>query len=110
MTEVETPPGSPGDLTIHIRELCLIARVHTVYFYTQVREGKAPKPRRGRIPLREAVAWLERRAEKYSDRAAGTSLRIAASSATVTRTVSFVYFRGIYLYPLTIVGGVRDGR
>jgi hypothetical protein len=66
----EIPPGSPGDLTIHIRELCLIARVHTVYYYTQVKEGKARKPRRGRIPLREAIAWLERRAEKYSDRAA----------------------------------------
>lgn len=85
MAELPQPGDPPsGDLTIHIRELCLLARVTTVYYYFEAKEGKAPKPRRGRIPLREALAWLQKRAEKYADRAAAVErLRSRRSAETL---------------------------
>lgn len=67
---VETPPGdTPEHLTISVRELCKIARVIPTYLYAQAREGKAPNPRRGRVPLAEALSWLEQRAAKHAARA-----------------------------------------
>lgn len=76
MIEVETPPGSPEGQTIHISDLCRLIGMFESQYYQEVKQLRAPKTQRGLIPVDQALAWLERRAEKYGKRVAAVeSLR-----------------------------------
>lgn len=67
MIEVETP-GSPESQTIHISELCRLIGMLESQYYLEVKQLRAPKTQRGRIPVAAALTWLEQRVAKYSKR------------------------------------------
>jgi len=55
--------------------LCEKAEIHPVTYYDYVRQGRAPRPRKG-VPRAEALAWLESLAEVAKARAAKASAAI----------------------------------
>jgi hypothetical protein len=70
MSSKPNTPGAPlVDPSVSVREICDIADLHAGYWYSEAAAGNAPVPHRGRVSLRVASAWLDKRAEKYTKRA-----------------------------------------
>ncbi len=63
-------PASGG-----LKVVCEKAEIHPVTYYDYVRQGRAPRPRKG-VPRAEALAWLESLAEVAKARAAKASAAV----------------------------------
>jgi hypothetical protein len=55
---------------ISVAELSQKAGVTRTYYYAEVRAGRAVRPLKAGVPLKDAQAWLEARAAKAAERAA----------------------------------------
>lgn len=63
-----TRSAIPDDDFFEVPTLASVAGVNRTQYYWLVKQGRAPRPRKG-VPRREAIAWLESRAEEAAARA-----------------------------------------
>ena len=69
-------PVEDGEF-VPVKWLCERASIHPVTYYDHVRQGIAPRPKKG-VLRAEALAWLAARAEAANAHAAAASAAVAA--------------------------------